>query len=446
VVRYPGIPCSLWRYTDADLGAQLAPAWRDFARQCGLRLQWHPDEECDEVLGTRGGPRHENSRVYLRGLKTSDSTAPYRKIRGLTLAFVGVDQAEEMPFAYFTELQGRVSAPGYPHQLWITPQPVMKHHWIDQKFPTSNANPDYHYIRTNAYDNVRILGKDYLQKLEEAYPEGSAQRRTLLLGLRGLAVMGDAVYRGYFSRDGHAREVAYRPDLSLYESWDFGHKHPCVSWHQFHPNGLWNILGAVMGRDMFLEDFAPAALGLRAAWFPEPVGVVTTGDPAGEAPSSHGVRITPKDILHAHGSYLQASRNGNNPEARAAAIQAVGSYMRRMAVGGERAFAVSPSRCVELMPDGTSVPSQFTVDGFEAGYVWSELLVRAGGRNLRTPKKDGYYDHFQNTVEYAAQQFSSRSPTQSDVDKFDRKARREAQRDADEDDAPRRRSRGYARR
>jgi hypothetical protein len=41
------------------------------------------------------------------------------------------------------------------------------------------------------------------------------------------------------------------------------------------------------------------------------------------------------------------------------------------------------------------------IDGFEAGYVWEDL-VRSGSvmPNTRRPKKDGYYDHLQNTAEY----------------------------------------------
>ena len=42
------------------------------------------------------------------------------------------------------------------------------------------------------------------------------------------------------------------------------------------------------------------------------------------------------------------------------------------------------------------------IDGFEAGYVFDDRkFVNAAFPNIRRPKKDGYYDHLQNTIEYA---------------------------------------------
>jgi hypothetical protein len=47
-----------------------------------------------------------------------------------------------------------------------------------------------------------------------------------------------------------------------------------------------------------------------------------------------------------------------------------------------------------------TVPDKFLADGFEAGYVWDEHTVSVGNKQVRRPKKDGWYEHGQNCAEY----------------------------------------------
>ena len=50
--------------------------------------------------------------------------------------------------------------------------------------------------------------------------------------------------------------------------------------------------------------------------------------------------------------------------------------------------------------ENTTVPDRFLADGFEAGYVWDEHMVSVGNKQVRKPKKDGWYEHGQNCAEY----------------------------------------------
>ena len=77
----------------------------------------------------------------MRGLKAQDQQTRYAKFRGLTLARVYIDQAEEMPRDVYHELKARLSQKGYPHQIVITPQAVEETHWIAQEFPADNSDP-----------------------------------------------------------------------------------------------------------------------------------------------------------------------------------------------------------------------------------------------------------------------------------------------------------------
>ena len=45
--------------------------------------------------------------------------------------------------------------------------------------------------------------------------------------------------------------------------------------------------------------------------------------------------------------------------------------------------------------------SRFVTDGLEAGYVWDPHPKSVGGKLIRTPLKDGWYEHAQNCLEYA---------------------------------------------
>lgn len=445
VSRYPGARCLLARWSEQDLFAELVPKWRAFAQTCGLDIRWNPKEQYDEILHTAGvgpdGLAHGNSVVYLRGLRSSDLISRYGAVRGLDLCFFQVEQAEEVPSDYWPELVGRLSQAGYPHQGWLTPQPVNEDHWIAKQFPTDNRDPRYHYIRTNVYDNAAHVGAAYIAQLEASYPLGSAQRRTLLEGRRGLAVHGEAVYGGYFHRRVHERAVEMNPHVPLLEGWDFGQRHPCVSWWQLLPIGRLQCLGAVMGSDLFLEDFAPIALTYRNRWCPSPLEVWSVGDPAGLDISNQGTETTKvRDILAEHGVAPVSQPHANRPEIRFQATQTIGAFMRRFALDGDPAFAVHP-RAILVDGQGLARPATFHSDGFEAGYVWDTRVLIGLSANIRRPKKDGYYDHFQNTGEYVALAFApGAQPTKDAADKAARKAQRRAQRDEDPDAAPRRRA------
>lgn len=440
VDQYPGIHCLLSRWTEDDTYGQLRPEWRKMADLCGLPLTWHADESYDEIVGT-------GSLVYLLGLKTGDDTRRFAKLRGKTLAFVGIDQAEEVPVDVWREAKGRTSQPGYPHQVMITPQPPTFDHWIAEEFPEDNRRKDYRYIHTNVYDNRVNIGEDYIAGLERDYPLGSAQRRTLLDGHRGLTGRGTPVYAGYFNRNLHVREgLTADPFTPVIEAWDWGHGHPCVSWWQFVSVGAMVGLGAVMGTDMFLEDFVPAALAIRSQWIGRASEWWSCGDPAGLDQSNQGTKTTKvREILAAHGVLPISVPNANQPEMRYQAIQTAGAFMRRFALDGQPAFRLHP-RAAVLSKDGRTDAS-FLVDGFEAGYVWDDRrLVSAGNRGaIRVPKKDGYFDHGQNGVEYAVLSYGPATPTTSEQA---RRATRDAvngPRDhdpADRGDAHRRSSRG----
>lgn len=407
-IEYPGIHMGAARWKDTDLWAQVVPAWRDMVRRYQLETLWHPDEQYDEILPY-------GSRMYLRALHTNELDSRYSKFAGLTLAVFWIDQPEEVPEDVIDAyVPARLSQPGYPHELWLTPNPVDEtDHWIAGWFPAdpSKIEPHHHFIQTALYDNINGVGEQYVRDMEAKYPAGHPLRRRFIEGRRGLTVVGKPVYGGVFSRRFHVDDtVTVNPNVPLVESWDFGHHHPAVLWSQFD-RGVWNVLGEVMGHDQFIEDFAPWVLQQRTALFGDNLEVWACCDPAGARLDSQGINNTAVTVLNKHKVYPRWTDSSNSPTFRDAAIQKIAEAMGRL-TAGRPAVRVHP-RC------------RVFLDGLEAGYIWDDRsIANSVSPNTRRPKKDGTYDHLQNCAEYTWLNYGPATLTAQEASRQERQVER----------------------
>lgn len=396
--NFPGIKCYLSRFTQDSLDAQLKPKFYEECPPSLLKRDgWHSDQEYQEF--------DNGSWLYLRSLKPSDDKMRFVKTAGLTLAVIGVDQPEELPEDIGKNLIGRISQPGFPQQLIFTPNPPNNDHWIAKMFPedgrdpiTKELIPDQEYICSSVYDNAHILGELYIRSLERLYPAGGALHRRNVLGRRGLALAGEPVYGKVFRRLIHAAR-AYWPkildNIPLVESWDFGHKHPAVSWTQFPGWGAMHVLLELMGDNIYLEEFIPEVAALRKQMFGSDPFLWQCCDPAGADGNSNGRRGTAIESLNEAGIYPTFLAGSNHPKMRVRSIQRMASYMGRLTSRGP-AFSIHQDRCPIIC------------DAFEGGYVYPEKPRRLMNMpNLRVPHKDGYYEHLMNTLEYAVLNFGA---------------------------------------
>jgi hypothetical protein len=193
------------------------------------------------------------------------------------------------------------------------------------------------------------------------------------------------------------------------------------------------IFGGVQGRNLFLEDFAPAVLDIRRQWFPMPAtesydpyaegrrsryqhdreaasNVESTGDPAGATNNSQGTNRSAVTVLSDMGIYVLTQQDANHPDRRNYAIQVAAGYMERNLSDGSPCFLVS-DRFVVLSRQKEPQERSLLVDGLEAGYVWDKLSnARTASPNTRRPSKDGVFDHSQNTCEYAWLRWAPAAP------------------------------------
>ena len=405
-VQYPGIHMGAARWTQDALDAQVKPLWRSMAQSRGLTLQWHADEGYDEVVAT-------GARVYLRGLHASEDTQRYSKLAGLTLAVLWIDQPEEISnddedvvLAY---VPARLSQVGYPHEVWFTPNPVGNDHWIAQWFPLDEARPDYTYIHTSIYDNRHVLGDDYIASMEAKHPEGTAFRLRFVDGQRGLGMAGKPVYAGYFQRamrvDGvslpwHVRRTEYDRRFPIYEGWDFGYSHPAVLWTQ-SVNGQWRVLAEYLGTNQGVDDFADAAVDLRARLFPQAFRFDSVCDPAGFARGA-GLHGTVADLFRQKGvafADYETVKGYNHPATEFGAIQSTMKLLRQT-TGTQPALIIDPS-C-----------RNFAL-GMEAGYIWSDRQYASQLGSVKSPEKrrETEYNHLQDCWLYTLLRFGAASMT-----------------------------------
>lgn len=411
LTQHDGIQWLLCRYSDAETRTKLRPRFAELCVEAGIVPAWNAQEMAYDFAN--------GSRAYVFGLKTQDQVTRYAKLRGMTLAGVYVDQAEELPQDVYDELRGRLSQSGMPHQLILSPNPPSEDHWISREFPTTNQHRNNAYYRVSLYDNAHNLDPETVRGLEEAYPVGHVKHGPMLLGIRGVNVQGLPVYgpldarqpeTAAFQRARHERPLTMDPTLPLLEAIDFGKHHPCVIWGQFTSYGDLHVLGGILGQDLYLKDFIKILQTYRARWFGEGrLELWTCCDPAGSHENSQGVQENGVSILRDAGIPVRYKSDSNTPSVRLSMIERIAGHMRERSPKGE-SFGVDPSRWVRISATQT-VHHTFLADGCQAGYVWDAHTISVGNKEIRRPKKDGWYEHGQNCLEYLEHNFGGVQPT-----------------------------------
>ena len=167
--QFPGIRWAIARWTDNELNQKLVPDYRNVCALMGLPFgEWNAKESCYDLAN--------GSRLYCVHLKTSQRDNRYATVRGLTVAGFYIDQLEEVPEDVYNEAALRLSQPGFPQQMIVSPNPVPENHWIAKRWPTTNQRPDHRYIRLTIWDNKHNLDASTIRAAESLYPEGHPQR------------------------------------------------------------------------------------------------------------------------------------------------------------------------------------------------------------------------------------------------------------------------------
>jgi hypothetical protein len=98
--------------------------------------------------------------------------------------------------------------------------------------------------------------------------------------------------------------------------------------------------------------------------------------------------------------------NANDPRVRAAAIQTTIGYLKRRAADGAPLFRINPRFVVVGEHDRADVPVLQQL--LEGGYCYDPKRSYTGAQfhGIRPPRKDGYYEHPANCLEYLTTVFA----------------------------------------
>lgn len=416
---YPGIEWLICRYSGEETKTKLRPAFltvccQETEKRAAVYPEWNGEESCYRFPEQQG----KVSKVFAYGLKTQDKNAHFAKIRGLGVACVYVDQTEELPEEISTELRAVMRQPGFPHQLLYSPNPPGEDHFLADEFPEDNHLPGRHYYRVSLYDNAHNLPEQTIIGLEQAYPKTHAKHKSLILGQRGVNVIGTPVYEDAFLRETHVGVATYDPDSTLLEAIDAGKHHPVWIAAQRSTTGGLIVLAGLMGKRLFLEDFLPIVDRYRAEWFDDPLAhdrkVLVCCDPP-PADETQALRFTNVQILRAAGFKPRYADNANAPDVREAVIQNLAGRMKRRSGIGP-AFLVNTDPTHWLMASHTVVKqSKFFVDGLEGAYVWDEHFVSVGNKKVRQPKVDQWVEGAQRCLENLELNFNVRPREAADL-------------------------------
>lgn len=457
--KYPGIQIFYSRYKDDDLKT-LRDVWAKVSVffPTYLHAQWNATEEAwDFPNGEWVGEVYTGSRVYLSSLRVSEAMtadAVHGKYKGKTLAVVIVEEAQEVPWVNIRGLKERLSQSRtplgvpfrYPLKLILVHNCVDPEHPIAEEFPLDETGdvctkPDHRHHRADLYSNAQNLGPDVMMAYERDYPPGHVLRRTVIEGRRGVTLVGKPVYGGYFDAEVHLdRRLEWTPYYPLLEGWDFGQEKPAVVWFQYLAHlGAIRILGAVKGKELFLESFAPKVLEIRRRWFPDARDVWSWCDPTG-ATGNQGRKETAVKLLHDMGVPARYEPTANDASVRSGAIQAIAGHMERAARDGSPAFLVNP-RTIEVtrkakpaggLGEGEDPLAERTTEliaaAFQVGYIWDEHAASDANPNVRKPKKGTRFDDLMNALEYPVIGEAIRKPSSQEMWQADRKVAKHAQR------------------
>jgi hypothetical protein len=140
-------------------------------------------------------------------------------MRGLELAWFGIDEGRHLTGEAWDVLYGRLRQKGYDHAGWVCSTPN-GFDWMWSKFHPDSPNKlkGSDWFGAPTTDNAKHLGDDYIESLMATY-EGRFLRQEVYGEFVG--VVDGAVFFAWDHRR-HTGRVDYDPNLELYAFWDFG--------------------------------------------------------------------------------------------------------------------------------------------------------------------------------------------------------------------------------
>lgn len=278
------------------------------------------------------------SRFWFRGIDD------WRKFGSTAFDGILIDEADELTPADFRALRGRLRGPIGPRRMVLVCNPPDHQHWLFEQFVTKGLkDSSVHHL--SMLDNAENLPPDYVaQQVANLTPR---EARRYIHGLWGFIGSGDPVYET--SDTLHLGDLQPQRGVALVRGWDFGFRHPCVSFGQALPTAHQNVLDELVLKNTDLPMVVEVVLRKTHERFPG-MAVVDYCDIAGQQTDQWG--FTAVRYLRAQGIYPRFRKLPLK-----ASIEVVRRQLRTLHQGRPL-----------LMFDRTHCPRTF--DAFSGGYAW----------------------------------------------------------------------------
>lgn len=320
-----------------------------------------------------------------------------------------LEEAAEEPKATWGHLLGRLRlavARRYLKGL-VTSNPPHHQHWLAEVFGltpgvTTRTDPETgqqlrtRLIQVSSRQNPH-LPPGYVTALVTTHAAHDIKR--LVDGQFGFVAEGDPVYPA-FQPAKHVRDQAPLAGMTTVRAWDFGFRHPAVTWHQFPRcaagRAHWMILAEYLGHDLEAEDLATLVVEQTKALLPPSPEGATSGalvdcaDDAGRQRTDKGP-----------GPLVRLGRAPWHLRFRSRHVKNVdpGLAVLRLALAEADCACGRPTVTVHR-------GCRHTIDALAGGYHYRDL--KPGQQHTEgalKPRKDGFYDNIADSVRYAGENY-----------------------------------------
>lgn len=324
---------------------------------------------------------------------------------GPEYGFFLIDEAQEEPEKTFTDLVGRLRLPLARKHLFgmLLSNPPQETHWLHKHFGDhpgvtektavidgKSITTKYHFMKVSTRLNPHV-GKAYIADLITTHGEEEARR--IVDGEYGFVSKGTPVYRPPYNQLLHVGEPRVNPNLGLIRGWDFGRRHPAVTWHQVYTcgkgHGHWVILAELANLlEIESSELAKRVLEYSAQRFPQMSQhmYLDCGDRSGVNKTDRGpgpITTLAQPPYNLRIRYLTCDIQSG--------IDFISDLLRRGLCTCNYPTVIVHRDCKAVR------------DGFAGGYAYPQTKPERAPKDK--PNKDGYYDDVMDSVRYAAENY-----------------------------------------
>lgn len=342
-------------------------------------------------------------RVILKGNRSEIHFREGRTVRlGADYGWFLVDEASEVEERLFKNLQARLRLPAAGPFLRgvLLSNPPHQNHWLHKVFGEEpgqfarEVEVEPQHFEQTIFKFMQISTRanphnppGYLADLLTGLTQAEIAR--LVEGGYGYIPDGPPAYPT-FEHHRHVGIPVLKKDLSLVRAWDFGFRHPAVTFHQFWVCRAlkvhWSILDAMDGRMIEAVPMAESVIAYTKTVWPQldPLMVEDVGDWAGSHVSDVG--LGPINQLASPPWNLQFAYKKLEVEP---GLRMIRDFLKLPACEcGEAHFLVHRK-------------ARYVIEALQGGY---HLKRDVAGKAVKDePMKDGFYDDFMDSVRYAAE-------------------------------------------